>query len=52
MMGCGCGKKKAGGTGQKWLVTAPDGKTTKTYSSETDARMAASSQSGARVRPA
>jgi hypothetical protein len=47
---CSCNSKgaKAGGTGQKYLHSySVDGKTvTKTYSSEMDARMAASSLGG------
>lgn len=49
---CGCGGSKAGGTGTKYIVVKPDGTKSQPYSSETDARMAASSQPGSRVRPA
>lgn len=49
---CGCGGSKTGGTGQKYQHVGTDGKVIQTYSSETDARMAASSQPGTRVRPA
>lgn len=44
-MPCACGSKKADGTKKNWVHTAPDGKK-KTYSSEMDARMAASRQGG------
>ena len=44
---CSCGKSKSGGV-QKWKVTYADG-SSKTFSSETDARIEASSNSGARV---
>jgi len=46
---CSCGSKRTGGT--TWKVTFTNG-TTKTYSSETDARIAAASDSGARVKRA
>lgn len=48
---CGCGKSKSGGV-QKWQHVGTDGKIIKVYSSEMDARSAASQQSGTRVRPA
>lgn len=51
-MGCSCGSKKTGGTGTKWLVLDDSGQLVKVYSSETDARMAVSSKSGWRVKPA
>lgn len=44
-MGCACGSKKAGGVQKKWTHTDSTGKKT-TYSSEMDARMAASRQGG------
>lgn len=47
---CNCGSKRAGGASKNWVHTAPDG-TKKTYSSEMDARMAAS-RSGGTVRAA
>lgn len=48
-MACNCGKNRLGGV-KKWTHKAPDG-TTKTYSSETEARMAAARQGGT-VKPA
>jgi hypothetical protein len=52
MAGCNCGSKKSGGTGQKFLLLDGSGSLVKVYSSETDARMAASKNPGYRVRPA
>ena len=43
-MACNCGSKKAG-TSTKWTHTSPSGKST-SYSSEMDARMAASREGG------
>lgn len=43
-MGCNCGSKR-GGVKKNFVHTAPDG-TRKTYSSEMDARMAASRLGG------
>lgn len=48
---CGCGKAKTGGVA-KFQHVGTDGRVIKTYSSETDARMAAASKPGTRVRPA
>lgn len=48
---CSCNNKRAGGTGQKWVVIKPDG-TKQSYASETDARMSASQTPGSRVRAA
>jgi hypothetical protein len=49
-MACACGSKKKTSS-QKWLVYPADGGKPVTYSSEMDARMAASSQPGSRVTP-
>lgn len=49
-MACACGSKKADGSKKNWVHTAPDG-VKKTYSSETDARMAAA-RAGGTVRAA
>lgn len=48
-MGCNCGSKK-GSASKNWIHTPPGG-TSKTYSSEMDARMAQSRQGGT-IRPA
>ena len=44
-MACACGKKNADGSKKNWVHVAPNG-VKKTYSSEMDARMAASRQGG------
>lgn len=49
---CGCGGSRKAGTGTKFAHVSTDGKVIQIYSSETDARMAASQQPGTRVRPA
>lgn len=52
MASCGCGgTKRVGGTGQKYQLLDSGGAVIKVYSSETDARMAASQSPGTRVRP-
>jgi len=51
MAGCNCGSRLGGSTKYN-LVDASTGKVLKTYSSESDARLASSRQPGTRVRPA
>jgi hypothetical protein len=48
---CNCGGSRSGGTGQKFDLVDSTNKVINTYSSETDARQAASQQPGTRVRP-
>lgn len=49
---CSCGSKAKSGGVQKFQHVGTNGKVIKTYSSETDARLAAAKVSGSRVRPA
>lgn len=50
-MACACGSGRLG-TAQKYNLVDSSGKVIKTYSSEADARMAASRTPGSRVKPA
>lgn len=49
---CGCGGSKKSAGSQNFQHIDATGKVIKVYSTETDARMAASQQPGTRVRPA
>jgi hypothetical protein len=48
-MGCGCGSNRRGPSTQTWQHIGEDGKVINTYSSEMDARLAASQLPGSRV---
>jgi len=49
---CGCGGSKKSAGSQTYQHVGTDGRVIQVYSTETDARMAASKQPGTRVRPA
>lgn len=51
---CSCNSRKNGTTGAPttWNLIGPDNKIVRAYSSETEARIAASQTSGSRVRRA